>query len=96
VRPIAVEWPLPKVQGSVASQDDEWQVPAAAVIELQNLTGSNQPARVIRSVKSYDCTPQIHRWNNPLNICCFARIQIAHASRGWVGATTTPPAAAPP
>jgi hypothetical protein len=43
VRPIAAEWPLPKVQRSVASQDDEWQVSAAAVIGLQNLTGSSQP-----------------------------------------------------
>lgn len=41
--PIAAEWPLLKVQRSVASQDDEWQVPAAAVIGLQNLTGSSQP-----------------------------------------------------
>jgi len=31
------------VQRSAASQDDEWQVPAAAVIRLQNLTGCSQP-----------------------------------------------------
>jgi hypothetical protein len=31
------------MQRSVASQDDEWQVPAAAVIGLQNLTGCSQP-----------------------------------------------------
>jgi hypothetical protein len=43
VRPIAVEWLLLKVQRSVASRDDEWQVPAAAVIGLQNLTGCSQP-----------------------------------------------------
>jgi hypothetical protein len=43
LRPIAAEWPLLKVQRSVASQDDEWQVPAAAVIGLQKLTGCSQP-----------------------------------------------------
>ena len=43
VRPIAAEWPQPKVQRSVASQDDEWQVSTAAVIGLQNLTGCSQP-----------------------------------------------------
>ncbi|WP_291014758.1 hypothetical protein [Hydrogenophaga sp.] len=32
---IAVEWPLLKAQRSAASQDDEWQVPAAAVIGLK-------------------------------------------------------------
>jgi hypothetical protein len=42
VWPIAVEWPLLEVQRSVASQDDEWQVPAAAVIGPQNLTGCSQ------------------------------------------------------
>ena len=35
MRPIASEWPLLKVLRSVASQDDEWQVTAAAVIGLQ-------------------------------------------------------------
>ena len=30
VRPVAAEWPLLKVQRSVASQGDEWQVSAAA------------------------------------------------------------------
>jgi len=43
VRPIADEWPLLNVQRSTASQDDEWQVPAAAVIGLQNLAGCSQP-----------------------------------------------------
>lgn len=43
VRPIAVEWPLLKVQRSVASQDNEWQVSAADVIGLQNLTDCSQP-----------------------------------------------------
>jgi hypothetical protein len=43
VRPIAVEWLLLKVQRSAASQDDEWQVPAAAVFGQQNLTGCSQP-----------------------------------------------------
>lgn len=43
LRPIAAEWQQQKVQGSVASQDDEWQVTAAAVVGLRNLTGSNQP-----------------------------------------------------
>ena len=42
MRLIAVEWPLLKVQQSVASQNDEWQVPAAAVLGLQNLTGRSQ------------------------------------------------------
>ncbi len=42
VLPIAVEWPLLKVQRSVASRDDELQVPAAAVIGPQNLTGCSQ------------------------------------------------------
>lgn len=42
VRPIAVKRPLQKVQRSIAAQDDEWQVPAAAVIRLQNLTGCSQ------------------------------------------------------
>ena len=42
VRPITAEWPLLKVQRSVASRDDEWQVPTAAVIGPQNLTGSRQ------------------------------------------------------
>ena len=42
-RPIAVEWPLMQMQRSVASQDDEWHVPAAAVIGLHNLTGGSQP-----------------------------------------------------
>jgi hypothetical protein len=31
VQPIAFEWPLHKAQPSVASQDNEWQVSAAAV-----------------------------------------------------------------
>lgn len=44
VRPIAVEWPLMHMQRSVASQDDEWQFPAAAVIGLHNLTGGSQPS----------------------------------------------------
>jgi hypothetical protein len=43
VRHIAAEWPLLKVLRSVASQDDEWQVSALAVIRLQNLTGCSQP-----------------------------------------------------
>jgi hypothetical protein len=43
VRAIAGEWPLLKVQRSVASQDDEWQVSAADVIGLQNLTDCSQP-----------------------------------------------------
>lgn len=42
MRPIAVEWQLLKVPRLVASHDDEWQVPAAAVIGLQNLTGCSQ------------------------------------------------------
>lgn len=32
--PIAVEWLLQMAQRPVTSQDDEWQVPAAAVIGL--------------------------------------------------------------
>ena len=43
LRPIAAEWPLLKVQRSFASQDYEWQVPAAAAVGLQNLTGCSQP-----------------------------------------------------
>ena len=43
VRSRAAEWPLLKVQRSVVSQDDEWQVLAAAVIGLQNLAGCSQP-----------------------------------------------------
>ena len=41
-RPIAIEWPLLEVQRSDTSQDDEWQIPVAAVIGLQNLTGCSQ------------------------------------------------------
>lgn len=36
-----------KVQRSIASQDDEWQVPAATVIGLQNLTGCSQPEAAV-------------------------------------------------
>lgn len=43
VRPIAAEWPLLKLQRSVASQGDERQVSAAAFIGLQNLTDCSQP-----------------------------------------------------
>jgi hypothetical protein len=43
-RHVAVEWPLLKVQRTLATQDDECQVSAAAVIGLQNLTGCSQPA----------------------------------------------------
>jgi hypothetical protein len=43
VWPIAAEWLLLRVQRSAALQDDEWQFPAAAVIGLQKLAGSNQP-----------------------------------------------------
>jgi hypothetical protein len=39
---IAVEWPLLKVQRSLASQNHEWQVPAEAVVGPQNLTGCSQ------------------------------------------------------
>jgi hypothetical protein len=46
--PIVVEWPLLRVQRSVASQDDEWQVPTAAVIGPQNLTDCSQSAADIR------------------------------------------------
>jgi hypothetical protein len=42
VRSIAFDGPLLKVQRSVASQDDEWTVPAAAFIRLKNLTGCNR------------------------------------------------------
>jgi hypothetical protein len=42
-RHVAVEWPLLKVQRSLALQDDKCQVPAAAVIGLQNLIGWSQP-----------------------------------------------------
>jgi len=41
---IVLGWPLLKVQRSVASPHDEWQVPAAAVIGRQNLTGCRQSA----------------------------------------------------
>ena len=40
---LAAEWQLLKVQRSVASQDHERQVSAAAVIGLGNLTDSTQP-----------------------------------------------------
>lgn len=39
------------MQRSVAPQDDEWQVPAAAVIGLQNLTGCSQPETVYESFR---------------------------------------------
>lgn len=42
-RPVAVEWPLLKMPRTLALQDDKCQVPAAAVIGLQNLTGWSQP-----------------------------------------------------
>lgn len=48
VQSIAVEWPLLKVQQSVVSQDDEWQVPVAAVIGPHNLTGWSQSFRIFR------------------------------------------------
>lgn len=50
VRPFAAEWPLLKVQRSVASQDDEWQVSAAAVIGQQNLAGGTQPCSAVGAV----------------------------------------------
>jgi hypothetical protein len=43
VWPITAEWLLVTVQRSAASQDDEWQIPVAAVTGLQNLTGCFQP-----------------------------------------------------
>jgi hypothetical protein len=43
VSPIGAEWPLLRVQRSVASQNDERQVSASAVTGLQNLTGRSQP-----------------------------------------------------
>lgn len=42
-RPVAVEGQLLKVQRTLALQDDKCQVPASAVIGLQNLTGWSQP-----------------------------------------------------
>lgn len=39
---MVVGLPLLEVQRSVASQNDEWPVPAAAVSGLQNLTGCSQ------------------------------------------------------
>ena len=42
VRPMAAEWRLLHVQRSVASQDDEWQGSAAAVVSVQNLTDCSQ------------------------------------------------------
>lgn len=41
--PIGVEWPLLKVQRSVAWQDDAMKVTAAAAMGLQNLAGGYQP-----------------------------------------------------
>jgi len=43
VQSVVAEWPLLKLQRSIASQDDEWQASAAAVTGLQNLTGCSQP-----------------------------------------------------
>ncbi|MBP6627575.1 MAG: hypothetical protein KA187_09205 [Arenimonas sp.] len=54
VWPIAVEWPLLKVQRSVASRDDELQVPAPAVIGPQNLTGCSQSFAEVGSANSND------------------------------------------
>jgi hypothetical protein len=45
-RHVAVEWQLLKVQRTLAWQDGKCQVPAAAVIGLQNLTGLSQPLPV--------------------------------------------------
>ena len=53
---IAAEWPLLTVQRSVASQEDEWQVSASTVIELQNLTGCSQPEAVCESTFRRACT----------------------------------------
>lgn len=47
MRSFAVEEPLLKVQRSVASQYDERQIPAAAVIRLQNQTDCSQSAAVV-------------------------------------------------
>lgn len=41
-RHVDVEWPVLKVQRTLASQDGECQVPAAAAIGLQNLSGCSQ------------------------------------------------------
>ncbi len=54
--PIAAERPLLKVQRSIASQDDEWQVPAVAVICLQNLTGCSQPQAALRTIALTGCS----------------------------------------
>ena len=48
VSPIGAEWPLLRVQRLVASQNDERQVSAAAVVGLQNLTGCSQPTGDLR------------------------------------------------
>lgn len=49
-RHVAVEWQLLKVQRTLALQDDKCQVPTAAVIGLQNLTGCIQPCPAIEQL----------------------------------------------
>ncbi len=49
VWPVVVEWPLLKVQRSVASQGHEWQVPAEAVVGPQNRTGRSQSAADVQN-----------------------------------------------
>jgi hypothetical protein len=57
VWPTAVEWLQLKVQQSVESQDNEWQVSEAAVIGPRNLTGCRQSGAVAHPV-----TVNISRW----------------------------------
>ena len=54
VRHTDFEWQLLKVLPSVASRDNEWQVPAAAVIGLQNLTGCSQRIMGTRLPNTHD------------------------------------------
>lgn len=71
MRPISAEWPLLKVQRSVASQDPDWQVSAAAVIRVQNLTGCSQP-KPVRSV-SEASRPLLPGRGEQVSMCPYAR-----------------------
>lgn len=63
-RPVAVEWPLLKMPRTLALQDDKCQVPAAAVIGLQNLTGWSQPRPAIQTAPCWQQSSTSSLWPN--------------------------------
>jgi hypothetical protein len=81
LRPIAAEWPLLKVQRSVASQDNEWRVPAAAVIGLQNLAGCSQPQAAM--LVDFSAADEADRWR-----WAYLRCLVASSRSAWRRPTT--------